>query len=783
MTLPAESDAYSATGKLPADLPVGEYVVYFHNGYGGNAGWSSATKLFVGKPRPWLETRFNVKDFGATGRGDADDTHAVQEALAKAGEKGGVVVFPRGRYQITEGLMVPRFVALQGEKQEETCLFWPEMTAPPSSLIQGTNSFGIQGITIYASKHQHIIVGDLGAQPDAGDIFLRRVRVRANYYRGHLKPEEVDQRFRESLRLSTGGGDTVRMGGKNIVIEDCDMYGSGRALFLSRVRGGRVTGNTFYNGRWGWYCISGSDGLIFENNQVIGGDLMSTGGGMNCLDGSTYSQNVFYAHNKLKLMHGWDREAMTSDAGGEFFIGRIKAVSGKTMTLAEPSKGKRDAVGSGIFIFEGKGEGQYRRSISLEGDTVQMDHPWDVPPDETSLVGIGMFQGHYILFDNEFTDTGAMQFYGNSVECIVAGNRGTRMQGFRGLGLWYHGYQPSWFCQFVDNTITEGNYYHWTSATDSVIDIHGASRAPVKGALNRGSVVRGNQLEGNSHIQVTGVCRDVIIERNVVRNSDMGVRVGAGCAEVLVQENQFDKVEREVLDDAAMRKEREELAAKFINRQEPALMLDFEELKGGKFVDASGCSFVVEQVGGVASVTEGRRGKCAALDGTGFLQINEPWVFNAPDITIAVWVKPSVLNGRRGLVVKRYRGAVSPFVLGHQGANLSFEAAQPDNNWTFNFSAGGALKQNVWTHIAAVIKQGEGISLFVDGKLTAVKKNPAKRSENDEPLIIGREAWGGDPPTTATPGFYIGLMDELKVWTRALSSEEITAEYVWVAGQ
>lgn len=40
-----------------------------------------------------------------------------------------------------------------------------------------------------------------------------------------------------------------------------------------------------------------------------------------------------------------------------------------------------------------------------------------------------------------------------------------------------------------------------------------------------------------------------------------------------------------------------------------------------------------------------------------------------------------------------------------------------------------------------------------------------------------REAWGGDPPKSDTPGFYQGLIDEVRVWTRALTPEEIQADY------
>jgi hypothetical protein len=305
----------------------------------------------------------------------------------------------------------------------------------------------------------HVIAGDLGDQPDAGRVFLRRVTVRADAYRGHLTAEQLDQRFREAQRLSTGGGDAVRLGGQHVEITDCDLYGSGRVLFLSRVRGGLVAGNALYNGRWGWYCLSGNNGLIFAHNTLTGGDLMSTGGGLNCLDGSTSSENVYYAHNQLRLLHGWDREAMTTDAGGEAYFGKLRSAQGTRLELdSDPNWRHRNWTGAGVFLLAGTGAGQHRRVVRHEGSVVEIDRPWQVAPDPSTDVGLTMFQGYYLIVDNDFTDTGAVQLYGTSVECVLAGNRGTRMAGFRGLGLWYHGYQPSWYCQFLDNEIREGNY-------------------------------------------------------------------------------------------------------------------------------------------------------------------------------------------------------------------------------------------------------------------------------------------------------------------------------------
>jgi hypothetical protein len=148
-----------------------------------------------------------------------------------------------------------------------------------------------------------------------GHVRIQRLRARASIYLGHLKLEEVDQRLRKSLHISTGWSDVLRLGGEHLVVVDNDFYGSGRSLYLSKPRDAYVARNNFYNGRKEWYSLSGVDRLIFEDNKIIGADLMASGGGINTPSETAYSQNVFFARNKLSLIHGWDREAMTSDGG------------------------------------------------------------------------------------------------------------------------------------------------------------------------------------------------------------------------------------------------------------------------------------------------------------------------------------------------------------------------------------------------------------------------------------------------------------------------------------
>jgi len=571
--LQAVADCYAARAELPADLPVGDYHVVLHSGLGGREAWSNSLRITVRMPAQWPRTVYNVLQFGADGTGTRDDTGAIQAALDRARLAGGGIVYlPRGRYHVTGTLEVPRLTVLRGESEELVALFWPDADTPPDALIRGTNSFSVENLTLYATRHVHGIVSDQ-AQPNAGNVSLYRVRMRLDAYRGHLTADEVNARFVATQRHM--GGDCIRLGGRDIRVTDCDLYGSGRALYLSKTRGGLIAGNRFHNGRSGWYCISGSDGLVFEDNQIIGADLMATGGGLNCLDGSSYSQCVYYARNRLSLMHGWDREAMTSDAGGGLYIGAVASVEGERVTLPlSPEVGKRDWSGAGFYIHDGKGAGQYRRIVSIEGPAVTLDAPFDAEPDADSLVSITMLQRHYLVVGNQFSDCGiATQFYGISIEHIVAGNTCARGGGFQAIGKPYGGYdkpplenpcqQPSWFCQFLGNTISEGNIYRSGAnnsilSAGSVIGIYGwPLTKDWKWPYNVGGIVRGNRLQNNARVHVGGSgnalpsVRDVIVEGNSIAATDVGVQVDRATDRVLVRGNRFSDVAQPLSGDGA----------------------------------------------------------------------------------------------------------------------------------------------------------------------------------------------------------------------------------------
>lgn len=101
----------------------------------------------------------NVRDFGATGDGQTDDTSAFQTALDSAGGNGAVVHVPAGNYLVKGHLRVPNNTTLEGvwtiptawTQYKGTTLLAVEGEGSeegPAFITLGVNST-IKGITIY----------------------------------------------------------------------------------------------------------------------------------------------------------------------------------------------------------------------------------------------------------------------------------------------------------------------------------------------------------------------------------------------------------------------------------------------------------------------------------------------------------------------------------------------------------------------------------------------------------------------------------------------------------
>lgn len=554
-----DGGTWRAVFQIPEILTPGLYRVRLSNGDGGKAEQVDAGGIHVRMPDPEPTQTFDIRAYGAIGDGKANNTRAIAAAIAAAHSNGGGIVYlPRGRYLLSETLVIPPGVKIKGERTDLVNLVWPDFPTPPNTLIAGTARFSIEDVTIYASNHRHIISGGFEGNAQAAgaaDIAIRRVRIRASAFRGLLDPDATYKRMTELHRLYPNSGpDSVRLSGDRVELSDCDILGTGRSLYLFKASNAVVTGNTLSNGRNGWYSITGSSRVIFENNFITAVDLQGTGGGINTLSNVVgASENIFVGHNVFKGIYGWDREAMTTDGPAGYYFGRAENTEPNRLSLLDPVikyPASTNWVGAVAMVVNGRGTGQFARVAELEKDAVsshvfvKLDRPLKISLDSTSVISITQMQQNYLVIDNQFEDSGvAAQSFGTALNHVFAGNRSTRTSGFFAIGLSYGHFQPSWQVQLLDNRIIEGNVYRAgphreALSEEAAVGVHAYQSEQKPGAppLTRAIIVRGNQLENDAHIEIKGFStaspgvRDVVVESNVIGASRVGILADNGVA-------------------------------------------------------------------------------------------------------------------------------------------------------------------------------------------------------------------------------------------------------------
>jgi hypothetical protein len=142
---------------------------------------------------------------------------------------------------------------------------------------------------------------------------------------------------------------------------------------------------------------------------------------------------------------------------------------------------------------------------------------------------------------------------------------------------------------------------------------------------------------------------------------------------------------------------------------------------------------------------------------------------------VSLWLRPDSVAGRQGLVAKRFLGQAAPFILSLWDGGLEFEGTAEDGKWSFNFRTPALIKAGEWTHVAAVVAAGRGVTIYVNGQVAGHLENTATRLGNADPLVIGREAWNG-VNKGRDPCFYSGLLDDVTIWGRPLSAVEVAAD-------
>ncbi|HEY3330838.1 MAG TPA: glycosyl hydrolase family 28-related protein [Capsulimonadaceae bacterium] len=572
----AQAENYSLTAALPADLAAGAYAISVSNGYGGDAGFVDSGMVTVNAVATSEPAVVSVLDFGADPTGKLDCTLAIVQAMERlSGLGGGIVTFPGGRYRIDSILRSGMFIrhplriapgiTLRGESADTVSLWWPDKGEPLPTLIEGGHDFGVEDVSIYTQgRHRNIISGE-------SNVRIRRVRIRANCY--YMTGENGRPHHRRSIdERASAMGTAIEVWGENVEVTDCDIYTSATCFNLKHLHNGFVARNKVRASNM--VFISGGSNIIFEDNSFEGNQLASGGNNIALHFGASSCRHVYYARNRVAHIYGGDHEALTFDGHGTAYFGLVRQSSADSFDLtAAPITGRtsRDSMATlhdvTAYILAGRGAGQYRSVASIDGKHVTLAEPWQVAPDDTSVVSIGGFNGRHLIIGNIAEDTGAVvQLYPPNCECIVAENKAIHASNFNivaKLGVSedspFTRAEASWYNQVLDNHVVHGNAWgggeteidRWLGG-ETMLNIWGWSVSfhvdqdnadqdrpltaadvaallkrpqPVAIPISRYQVVRRHRIDNNSSIRVRGTVADCVIENCSLSNTYKGISI------------------------------------------------------------------------------------------------------------------------------------------------------------------------------------------------------------------------------------------------------------------
>ncbi len=173
--------------------------------------------------------------------------------------------------------------------------------------------------------------------------------------------------------------------------------------------------------------------------------------------------------------------------------------------------------------------------------------------------------------------------------------------------------------------------------------------------------------------------------------------------------------------------------------------------------------------------TKGLDGNALVCEGGCVIVENSPLLSPTNALTIECWVKADAGPLRNNWIVNRVFGgdAASGYRLGVVEGKPCFQI--PLKPWTHHLVANTPLPAGQWTHLAGTF-DGQTMRLYMNGEECGTMPRPAPIKPNSFHLCLGNYE-------IAHPAHFNGLLDEVRLYSRALTPEEIRQHYHVVTGR
>jgi hypothetical protein len=425
---PSGLDATSIAVSVPANLAPGTYALWV-----GTFPWgvtSSAPSRITIYTSPSLSAK-HITCSNLVGDGVTDNTALLQSCLDRNAPVAGTnqlvyIAIPAGNFVLTGGVVAHPYEVLNGASADTTRFLGKPSKSPPAAWIGAPQHFGLANLSLEAPANPSLLA--------AGDSKTGNPATSGHFFFSNLN-------LKSTADASGGREQMFLVAGPDIqVYHSTFLSGSTQVLDINFGDGGVVSGNQIIVNNWTGLGISDSQNVIFEKNLVYsqnppgqGPDGKSAGSGLSISRGnsrfgaSALSRNIYVGYNTFRNMGSKGQQVITNDGDGGSYIGPIASSTAGTVTLAhDPAwdwMGTTNPQASSISIISGTGVGQYSFVKSYSGRTINLEKPWQVLPDTTSIVVISQYELHMTTAHNTITNTlGASIVLGDSLESVIEDN-------------------------------------------------------------------------------------------------------------------------------------------------------------------------------------------------------------------------------------------------------------------------------------------------------------------------------------------------------------------------
>ena len=204
------------------------------------------------------------------------------------------------------------------------------------------------------------------------------------------------------------------------------------------------------------------------------------------------------------------------------------------------------------------------------------------------------------------------------------------------------------------------------------------------------------------------------------------------------------------------------------------LYMSFDTIDGKETIDHSLYGNNGEMINGPKHV-KGKFGKALEFNGAdSYIEIPHHESLNVDkNVTVMAWINPERIAGPddsqwHGILAKGNNPRSYSWWIEKNSKCMHLSVGPPNGGGSV--CRGGEIQINEWQHVVAQVDNGTHRYWINGQKVGEVGNKPdPPGAEDTSPVVIGT-AGGGNKR------YFLGMMDEVRIWNRALSEEEVNEQ-------